>query len=104
MHAVGAMEAHEVMHGRWNKSATARDPHVDIRVGHHRVAGSVHNPPVNARGMVALFLDHFKRTGLRQMTIASSRDWTFQNYLPPPNQVSGLLLKIDFNGQRRLRE
>ena len=48
VHSISFMEAHEVAHGRGNKSTTARYLHVDISVGHNGLAIRVHDLAVDA--------------------------------------------------------
>jgi hypothetical protein len=57
MHSIGAVEPHKVGHRRWNKSATARHFHVDIRIGDNGASEPVYNLAVNARIVIALFFN-----------------------------------------------
>ena len=102
MHSVGAVKAHEVMHRCGNKSATARYFHINVRIGHNCAAGSVDNLAVNARGVIALFFNHFKRAGLGQMSGAAARDRRFHHHSAPVNEKCRLLLQIDLDPKRIL--
>ena len=57
VHSIGTVEPHKIGHRRWNKSAPARDFHVDIGVGDNGASESVYNLAVNARMVIALFFN-----------------------------------------------
>ena len=57
VHSIGAVEAHKIGHRRWNKSAAARHFHVDIRIGDNGAPVPIYNLAVNARIVIALFVN-----------------------------------------------
>ena len=98
------MEPHKIGHRRWNKSAAARDFHVHIRIGDNGASEPVHNLPVNARIVIALFFNNLERAALGQMPIASTGNRRRQHRPPILKQIRPLLLQIDFDAATSERD
>src|SRR3954452_25116948 len=96
MHAVRAIESHEIAHWRGNELPAARHLHVGICIGDYGIAGAVDDLAVNRREVIPFLLDYLERAGLGQMAGASARDRTREHEATTTDEIRHLLLQIDF--------
>jgi len=97
MHSVGAGESHEVVHWRRDKFSTGRHRHVRIGVGNDGVSARIDDLAVHARIMGSFLFQDFEGTVLGEMPVTTARDWRGESDPSILQQVSHLLLQVDFN-------
>jgi hypothetical protein len=106
MHPGRSIEPDKVLHRRRNELPAPGDWHIDICVTDNCSPACVDDSTIDVRKVIQLFFDYLKVPGFRQVTVTAAGDRRGENRAAVPNEISGLLLEIDFDGRSRwtLRE